>query len=593
MIPHRSTALVTIIVFVALLLVIFSTSPKSVDSALVEEKIASAAKYVPRPNLPSLNDFHLPSFRPTVHTPPELQPNSTSGESKWFTNWAWLNPFSSAITLDENRSVLPPLRHRPFIYTYYEPNKGNDKNEENADAQLLLAWRRAWFAQGFRPIILGPGEAMNNQLYELVQPLKLHHDLEVELFRWLAWGHMGDGLLADWRCFPMARYDDPLLSSLRLGTDPAFITRFDRINSALFAGEKSRINDAIKEAVKKIDENSKSMLELVPPEFFRSEQAGSLAFYDSTTVTTNFPALAEQSVKSATAGRLALVELINSHLHSTFHNSFPAGIAVLKPFPEHTTALVEPSLRLAKALAQCSKSPVPSSCPPNLQTCHPCETAKPMQVSQPATYRNTTRVFTIGTLPHPYTLISLEQDSAEVTTRHVRRETERDNWLKAVTQEQLGPELGGASRAVVFKKAVADDGVIGTSLWMTVESIPPEAGQALPTALLDELEWQFGFRIPRTGKVDAKHEGDTKESIQHSNPSLEGVEKEYDLLRVSREVIKSKETNRINIKDVAEAWNLADTEVWRFVRAYRARSVVERKKWEEDEKDFVGARAKP
>lgn len=225
MIPHRSTALITIIVFVALVLVIFSSSPTTDPST--GEEVSGPAKYVPHPKLPSLNNLHLPSFHPTVHTPPEPQPNSTSGESKWFSDWSWINPFSSSITLDENRSVLPPLRNRPFIYTYYEPNKGNDREEDNADAQLLLAWRRAWFAQGFRPVILGPGEAMNNQLYELVQPLNLKPELESELFRWLAWGHMGDGMLADWHCFPMARYDNALLTYLRRGTDPALITRFE------------------------------------------------------------------------------------------------------------------------------------------------------------------------------------------------------------------------------------------------------------------------------------------------------------------------------------------------------------------------------
>ncbi|KAF7592850.1 hypothetical protein BBP40_012329 [Aspergillus hancockii] len=586
MIPHRSTALLTIIVFVALLLVIFSSSPRLEASS---EAISGAAKYVPRPKLPSLSDLHLPSFHPTSHTPPEPQPNSTSGETKWFSNWAWINPFSSSITLDENRSVLPPLRHRPFIYTYYEPNKGDDQNEEDADAKLLLAWRRAWFAQGFRPVILGRAEAMNNELYALVQLTTVTPELEAELFRWLAWGHMGDGLLADWRCFPMARYDDALLSSLRRGTDPAVITRFDRIGSALFAGEKSRINDAIKEAVKKVTETSKSMLDLVPSELFRNEaQPTSLAVYDSTSITSYYPTLAEKTVSSPTAGRLALAELINAHLHNTFQNAFPAGIAVLKPFAEHTTALVEPALRLAKALVQCPKSPVSSSCPPNLPKCHPCDAGKPMQVSQPATYKNTTQVFTIGTLPHPYTLISLQQDSAEVTTRHIRRETDRDPWLTEVTKQQLGTEIGGSARAVVFKKAVGDDAVVGTSLWMTVESLPPQAGQALPTELLDEFEWQFGFQIPRD--VDSKNEGDAKESMQDANSSQKGVVKEYEILKQAREYLKKgQETNRINIKDVAEAWNLADTEAWRFVRAYR---IVERKKWLEDEKDFVGAKLK-
>ncbi|EAW10560.1 uncharacterized protein ACLA_050320 [Aspergillus clavatus NRRL 1] len=594
MIPHRSTALLSIIIFVALVLVIFSSSPTSTTSSSGEEVVSGPAKYVPRPKLPSLSDYHLPFFRPAVHKPPE-QKNSTSGESKWFSDFAWINPFSSSITLDENRSVLPPLPERPFIYTYYESKNGNDKEAENADAQLLLAWRRAWFAQGFRPVVLGSGEAMNNQLYEMVQTLKVNPDLKQELFRWLAWGHMGTGLLADYRCFPMARYDDPLLSYLRRGVDPAQITRFDHIGSALFAGEKTRINDALKhvvqDALKNVDEKARSMLDIMPKETFKVEQPSALAFYTSATITSHYPTLAEKIVSSPAAGRLALVELINSHLHNTFQDSFHAGIAVLKPFPEHTTALVEPALRLAKALGQCSSSPMPESCPPNLQKCHPCDPARPMHISQPATYKNSTYVFTIGSLPHPYTLISLEQESEEVTTRHIRRETERDPWLNAVTKDQ-NAEIGGSARAVMMKKAVADDSAIGTSLWMTVEFLPSGDNQALPSELLDEFEWQFGFQIPRQGPADPKKEGDKKESMQNANPSKQGIQKEYELITKAREVLKSKETNRIGIKDVAEAWNLADTEIWRFVRAYRARSVVERKKWQEDEKHFVGAKVR-
>jgi hypothetical protein len=164
-----------------------------------------------------------------------------------------------------------------------------------------------------------------------------------------------------------------------------------------------------------------------------------------------------------------------------------------------------------------------------------------------------------------------------VTTRHIRRETERDPWLTEVSKDRLSSEFGGAARAVVLKQAVADDSAIGTSLWMTVESLPANNGQVLPSELLDEFEWQFGFKIPRSGPTETKKDGEKKESaqntnkgsMQNANPSKQGIEKEYDLITKAREVLKSKETNRIGIKDVAEAWNLADTEIWRFVRAYR------------------------
>ncbi|PLB35110.1 uncharacterized protein BDW47DRAFT_68462 [Aspergillus candidus] len=592
MIPHRSTTLLTAIVFIGLLLVIFSSTPSTPDPSTGEEPVSGPAKYVPRPKLPALSDLHLPSFYPTAHKPPATQPDSASGGSKWLSDLSWLNPFSSSTTLEEDRSVLPPLRHRPYVYTYYNADQKNGGPQDNADAGLLLAWRRAWFAQGFRPVILGRGEAIHNPIYEMVQNIKFGTaDIEHEVLRWLAWGHMGDGILVHWRCFPMARYDDPLLSYLRRGTDPAVITRLDKIQNGLFAGTKDRINEVIKKAVSKgISDQATNIFDLVAPETFKVEQTNAVAWYNSAAIVSHYPALAEKMDRSRGSGTAALAELVHSHLHNTFQNAFPAGIAVLKPFPEHTTALVEPALRLARALGRCPPSPMPDSCPPNLPRCRPCDPEKPMHISQPQSYRNTTHVFSIGTLPHPYTLVSLRQNSAEVTTRHIRRETERDEWLQAVTQEQLGLEISGSARASVLKKVVADDDLTDASLWMTVESIPPEAGQALPTELLNEFEWQLGFPIPREekDKVDAKNEGASKESLQNANPSREGVGREYEVLQAARAVLHSKEGPQVVIRDVVEAWNLADTEVWRFVRAFRARSVFERQRWEEEEKNFLG-----
>ncbi|KAJ5138733.1 uncharacterized protein N7515_003581 [Penicillium bovifimosum] len=599
MIPHRSTALLSVIVFVALLLFIFSASPAP-DVAGDQAKATGPAKFVPTPKLPSLSTLRLPSFRPPSHEQPEEQSNSTHGESKWYSTLEWLNPFSSSITLDEGRSVLPPLRERRPIYTYYNakynPNKSNGKDHkelQKADAELLLAWRRAWFAQGFKPVVLTPGDAMKNPSYEIVQKLKLAPKTENEVFGWLAWGHMGTGLLADFHCFPMARYDDPMLSYLRRGSIPESITRFENLKNALYAADKTRIDAAIQSAVLKLTDQTQSFVDLIEPEMFKAESPSALAFYKSGAITSRYPSVHEKIGQNPASGQRALVQLINSHLHNNFQNSFPAGLAVLKPFPQHTTALVEPALRLAKALIQCPESPIPESCPPNLPECRPCGSAKqPMRISQPSTYKNTTFLFTIGTLPHPYTLISLKKSSEEITTPQVRRETGRDEWLYEVTKDDLGPELGSSSRGVIFKQVVAGEDAVGTSLWMTVESLPADAGQSLPAELLDEFEWQFGFKIPRGGKIDPATENnkETAKSAQDHTPSEQGVGKEYELIRKAREVIKDKTTNRINIKDVVEAWNLADTEVWRFVKAYRARSVLERQKWEQEEKAFAGSR---
>lgn len=618
MIPHRSTGLLAIIVFVALLLFIFSSNPIPDASAEDDGQPSGPSKFLPSPKLPSLSDLHLPTFpfRAPSHEPPPVESNSTHGESKWFSTLEWLNPFSSAITLDEDRSVLPPLPSRRRIYTYYNPKYNPKKHsskelkdDQAADAELLLAWRRAWFSQGFWPVVLTPGDAMQNPQYQIVQQLNLSPELENEVFRWLAWGHMGTGLLADFECFPMARYDDDLLTALRGGTDPDFIIRFENFQGGLYSAEKHRIDEAIDNAVKKLDDKSTSFGELINPELFQVMQPSALAYYKHATIGSHYPDLQEKMSHNPSNGRMLLAQLINSHLHTVFQNSFPGGLAVLKPFPQHTTALVEPALRLAKALTQCPDSPAPESCPPNLPDCRPCGSSKQaMVITQPPTYKKTNFLFTIGTLPHPYTLVSLQKSSDDVTSRQIRRETERDVWLTDVTKADLGPEMGSSFRSMAFKQVVAGAQAIATSLWMTVESLPAEAGQTLPSELLDEFEWQFGFKIPRAGTIDPDTPSD-KESVQSKTPSEQGVSREYELIQKARTVINSDEPDSVKRRDVAEAWNLADTEVWRFVKAYRyatllfpftiipftylilssARFVVERKQWEEQERKFAGA----
>jgi len=61
------------------------------------------------------------------------------------------------------------------------------------------------------------------------------------------------------------------------------------------------------------------------------------------------------------------------------------------------------------------------------------------------------------------------------------------------------------------------------------------------------------------------------------------------LLRRARDTIHSKDQPLLKIRGVAEAWNLADTEAWKFVKSYRAREVVERLKFEEEESAFAAA----
>jgi hypothetical protein len=601
--PRRfSTYLLLVGFFCALLFLYSSSEPSLVPSSEdLPQKPVSFTGKLPTFNVPT---FRF-SFRTSSHKPPE-QRNSTSGESSWYSDWTWLNPFSSSITLDENRSVLPPLTPRPPVYTYYDSESRKDEKSIKIDQQLLLTWRRAWWAHGFRPVVLGSAEARNNPLFERIQLLDLSESLEFELNRWLAWGHMGTGLLASWHCVPMGSGDDPLLSYLRRGQFPV-LTRFEGLGAGLFAAEKADINDAIQASLSRPNLKSvKTVLEILNPQQSKAEQAGAIAQYDSATITSKYPALAEKIVATPDEGRLALNTMINSHLHTTWQNLFSTGIAVLKPLPAHTTALIAPSLHLAQLLAQCPESLIPSSCPPNRPKCSPCVSSR-LQVTTPSSFRNTSSLYSIGTVPHPYTMITINNQSEAITVRHIRRYTERDPWLMAVTRDTLGSGRGGPSRIIGFKEAVASEYGRSRSLWLTTEQLPassPASKDApLPEESLANLDWHFGFSIPRApiphGESIPPVPGperwpkskpglpeEKKKSYDPDPPTEIQLAIEVELLDKARTVINTKDIRLGQIRNVAEAWNLADTEAWRFARAYQARSVVERVKWEEEEHGY-------
>lgn len=142
-VSFRSLSLITAAALALLFLLSSST-----------RQVASEAAHAVRPT--KLLD--VPIWHFSVHKPPQ-QINSTSEDASWYSDWRWLNPFSSSVTLDEDRALLPPLPERPFIYTYYDTTITKDKEAQKIDKETLLTWRRAWWAKGFRPVVLTQAEA--------------------------------------------------------------------------------------------------------------------------------------------------------------------------------------------------------------------------------------------------------------------------------------------------------------------------------------------------------------------------------------------------------------------------------------------------
>lgn len=580
---------------------------------------------------------HINPFGPTAHQPP-IDRNGTHGdEAKWSNHWKWLNPFSDSITDDESRSVLPPPRERPPIYAFYDSDAEKDEKVKAAETRLLLIWRRAWWAQGFRPVILGKAEAMNNPLYERFQVRKMEHALGAEFMRWLAWGQMGKGILSNWLVLPMGAYDDHLLSFLRRG-EYLKLTRYEGLGGGFFSGDKAGVEAALTRALDSSDlKESKSILELVPSNIFAVDhKPRSIAYYDSSTLADQYKSISVTLADSKATGLLSLGELVTSHLQLTFLNTFTTGISVLTPHRSHSATIQYPAVTLANALIACPPSPIRDSCPPNNPKCTPCSPSEQLPLKTPESYTNTSTLFTIGTLPHPYTLASLLGRTKTLSIPHIRRNTARDPWLQSATVKTLGPLLSGLDRIVSFKETVASERASSRGLWLIAEEDSAGGNPALDK---QELEWHFGFSLPtyntsstalplsspnlKTSTIMAAltspnflasssssppSSSSTEQQQQTDSLNDKEVALQRDRLAHAQSVLaldsdgkrgkrKGRKRNRHDrddvisedrIKDAVEAWNMADTEAWRFVRAWGARGRLERKKWEEEERRFAG-----
>ena len=520
---------------------------------------------------------HAPS-----HSPP-TQKNDTNAEVRWYSDLKWLKPFSASVSLEEDRSVLPPIKSRPPIYTFYDSEEKKEEKVRVAENKLLLLWRRAWWAQGFRPVVLGRSEAMNNPLYENFQEKELQPQLEVDLVRWLAWGQMGTGILANWLVLPMGPREEHTLSYLRRG-DYSTLSRYEGLASGLYSGEKAAINGAISEALNAQNlKDAKALGDLVSRGTILVEPKPSeLAFYDANTNAEHYKPITAALAENKAKGLLSLAELVNSHLHLTFLNAFPAGFAILSPYIETTAVVSRTARALAEALRSCPSSPIPSSCPPNDSKCVSCVERSKASIATPKFFSNASDTYTIGTIPHPFTFASLNGKTKDVSTRHIRRDTSRDPWLSHITQKTLGLEVGGQGRIVSFKSMVAGEWGSAHSIWMT------------ETAQLQhkDLEYHFGFVLPpfNITKPEPLSAWDDSTSTKERKQSAKELQNQQNLLDAVREVLKMRRPKGIKTssKEMVEAWNLADTEAWRFVRAFAARERLERKRWEEEERKFAG-----
>lgn len=243
--------------------------------------------------------------------------------------------------------------------------------------------------------------------------------------------------------------------------------------------------------------------------------------------------------------------------------------------------MVTGALRLARRLASCSESPMPSACPPNQPECAPCVATSPMRISTPSRYRNSSHVFSIGTVPHPWTLALLDNLQETFNISWIRRESARDPWVTAVTQLVLGAGASGNRRVKTLKEAMAGEHATSRSLWMVAED-----------GMLADVGWYFGFAVPEHGIDQGKSESpvpaDRLVKMKTAPPrpgaapeaSKEELAQEAPLLERAKQVVAQvKPTEETRMRVSLEAWIMADTEAWKFARAFQARNALERDRY--------------
>lgn len=461
-------------------------------------------------------------------------------------------------------------------------------HEKDAESDLLLIWRRAWWARGFKPIILSAAEAMNNPLYAEIQASEANSALKLDLMRWLAWDTMGGGLLSQHIVFPMG-VEYSLLPYLRRGEFP-HLTRWDALDDGLFAGSKDDIHTAIRSVMDSTKRKTANrvMDAVADDSFVVDKKPKVLAYYSGDVIKKKYAKLLNGDNKSF--GR-DLNKLINSHLRTAWQNCFHGGIDVLKPLPEHTTAFVENAVALAKTLVSCPPSPMPGSCPPNLPDCGPCGVSTPINIRTPRSYENSTSIFSIGIVPHPWSFTVLSNQKETFNTTWIRDNVPRDLWLFTITQNLLGTGVSSSRRIVKYKEVVAGETTSAHSLWLTAE-------REFPT----DLEWHFGFSLTEEKMDDGKSlspvPGDRNpnmgkpKKVDHINgpvASEKEVAEERALLEKARRIVAlTKSTDDTKLRASLEAWNMADTEAWKFTRAFQARRAWERSEWEKAEAKYSG-----
>ncbi len=439
---------------------------------------------------------------------------------------------------------MPSLIPRCPIYTFHD----TDTTSSTDELEVIAVWRKAFWAAGFRPIVLSTQDSQKHPKYANVLEKVKDEKPPTLLLKWLAWSVVGGGILTDWTVIPfMYEMKNPSLYLLQSCTfDALAIQRYENFGESILMGANGPVANFLERLLAVEDFNSLDLLTFGGDDFQVLATPSDLAYYSPDIIVSRYENMELRQ----------LAVLINAHLHQAMLLAFPEKILVVNPFFEISKILVFPALRIARQLARCPSSPLKSSQSPLHQYDTPCEVRKhPVAYAQGIT--NSTKSIQLLTVAHPLTYLWLKQKRAKVQPSFVRRHTDRDSWMVATTRDISPAGVGAEKRLTILKRALISQSV--AILAATWEESWDE----------NDVSGVLGFSLPPISFEDEIIDG-------------EGTRKYADnvtLLSEAKKTVLGLDAESLRQRAFVEAWNLADTGMWRFVQLIVKNANDERRAW--------------
>lgn len=501
----------------------------------------------------------------------KLTPQDLHG--KWRQPYLFDNPFAMNQT--------PLSNGRCPIYTYFDSESDKIKlkyqtdpikmvlelEQRKGEVEILKTWARAMWAVGLDPIILGPSDALEHPSYR--EFAKSHSHLVSQHAKYFAWIARGGGIFSDYRVIPRTRNQSDEALQLLRSCQFAQPLAFDDSSLSLLVSSAKDLRPVLVDLIRGRSEKDIT-------NHFEVYNQESFAYYSNR----NFRVVTQTLQDGSNGYKLAINDepippgkinrMMTTHLKQVFLDAYPGGISVSSP--KH----FELSSQVAKTLSQCPTSEYLNTCPPTRSVIHfLIKNAKPSRNSKNACrplscssnshssgahisngFVNplTTKAYTIATMPHPLTSLTLNYPEADLTADIVRAHSPRNEFIYGITNpilksDSFGPDL----RLLAIKDSIYQYSFDTSITWILLEDDLYERQSAL-------IEWDLGLSLTEDLPLYSSLDYNLSSINDRIVNDLAGTDYSYDVN------IKYKPDG---IMDTVKSWSPADYEIWRFLHRWR------------------------